>query len=387
MKLLKKNRQVPPDVINRILKTMIFCGTCCCFVSISFFHYLSEIIKHGSQKSRILVLQLLENTVYSDLGCFLPEYKENFNCENCLISTQENDGKFTASRSEILQPPLTMKFHSGQSVSVIEKSTTCYNYNQLPENFCPRNHAVQIDIFQELLLSEDFRVVQAVTYHLLRCVPRMTVNFKHYISFNILFPIFLTSKNQYFLKKDKASVFLVMSCLSLYSRLLNDFTFAHRFVQEKGLNHTLDLISIPTFTRNCCSVVEKTVVITVSSSEIDIYSTPSLHTLKNAVDAANAMFMKRFTAIEVGKETDDCILLSSSKEGTPTSNKKDESGKEIINILESVSTFWKTYSNLILYRSILRKYFSQENFFMDCKKNLEIALGLLSCGEFTRKSV
>lgn len=377
MKLLDKPHKTPIDIVNRILEIMNICGTCCCFITDNFLKYLLEVVKLPSERSRTLLYQLLEKRIYPELGCYSILPREKIVCLICRNRFLEDNHKSSSSHNFIASSVVNnelIQINFQSNLSCINTAHPLIKDHTFSELWHLRKPTLNLDSFRDLLLSDDFRVIQSVTSHLLKCASKMTKCHRHTILFEVFFPMFLLSKTQFSCEKDDISVFRILSSLSIFSSLLNNFAFAQQFIDQKGLDHVLDLISVPIFTSNCCLVLEKAITITVLTPEVEIDKIPSLIILKKAVDASSTIFLEYFDESKEILDSHNSNVSLNFKREIPVKKKEEIKECKKIDILESVSTFWRTYANLTLCSPILRKYFSQKSFSTDCLKLLKAAL-------------
>ncbi|KAL0267522.1 UNVERIFIED_CONTAM: hypothetical protein PYX00_009770 [Menopon gallinae] len=373
--LLKIRDKLTTDILNKTLKVMNHCGTCCCFTSKNLFQYLTEIIQNHSQKSRILVYRLLENTIYPEMGYYTSQNKTRIACGICFKNDFE-DIHDDPRRTSTVEDYLSKRAKDLQSDKVsIQSEKSHQSDSSVLDSLTGGKILLNLDLFHELLLSKDFRIVHGVTSHLLKCAPKMSQKAKRTILFNIFYPTFLTSKAHYMSENDEVSIFRILSSLSVFSSLLGDNSFAEQFINLKGLNHILELIPIPVFSKNCCSVLEKTIVIALLSPEGD---SSSFEVLRDAVDDANKLFFKFY-----GSENE--LAVDISKVPSAMGVKKRPSGEKTecknvkkIDVLQQVCTFWKTYANLTLFSPLVRKFFSDKYVLEDCENILQISLKSLT---------
>lgn len=370
--LLKVRDKLTTEVLNKTLKVMNYCGTCCCFTSKNLFQYLTEIIQNHTKKTRFLVYHLLENTIYPEMGFYTSQNKTRIACGLCFKNDFEDmhDDARKSSTVDYLSK-------RGKDIQSDRGSIQSENQsdNSVLDNLTGSHILLNLDLFHELLLSKDFRVVHGVTSHLLKCAPKMSQKAKRTILFNIFYPTFLTSKAHYMLENDEVSIFRILSSLSVFSSLLGDTSFAEQFINLHGLTHVLELIPIPVFSKNCCSVLEKTIVIALLSPEGD---SSSFDVLRSAVDDANKLFYKFY-----GDEKDIAVDISKvpSAMGVkrrPSGEKTECKNVKKIDVLQQVCTFWKTYANLTLFSPLVRKFFSDECVLEDCENILQISLKSLT---------
>jgi hypothetical protein len=81
---------------------------------------------------------------------------------------------------------------------------------------------------------------------------------------------------------------LMLCTLSVLSSQLCNVTFAEEFINIGGLEHILELILMPEFSKLCCSIVEVTIVVELwrSDREEEEVATPSLTMLMKALETS-----------------------------------------------------------------------------------------------------
>lgn len=360
---------------------MTMCGTCCCFPTKDLIQSLAEIIKLPSQKSRALVFQLLENTIYAELGAYATQNQSKITCVICF--KHESDDLKDAIDENIQKRYMAKDFQSEEASTKSEKSYTSYQSDgSLLEGYNAIKSWLKLELFRELILSSDFRIVHGVTCHLLKCAPKMNKYAKFTILFKIFFPTFLTSKAQFLNDNDEVSIFRILSSLSIFSSLLSNTQLAEQFISQTGLNHVLDLISIQAFSKHCCLVLEKTINIGVLSQEPDLTNNSALLMLRRAVDNSMSSFFEIFNMKRKSKLLDLPNVSSAMgvKRKMTVEHKEERDEKKAMDALQSVSTFWRTYANLALCSPVLRKFFSDEVFLTDCNDLLKISLTTMTKG-------
>lgn len=387
VRLLKSPEKIPPEILNRTMKVMTLCGTCCCFPTKNLIQSLVEIIKLQSQKSRALAFQLLENTIYAELGAYSMQNNSKITCVICYKNDLDDMKEDSSHRMSAIDENVQKRFlakESDRASTKSEKSYTSYQSDgSLLEGYNAGKSWLKLELFRELLQSTDFRIVHGVTCHLLKCAPKMNKYAKFTILFKIFFPTFLTSKTQFLNENDDVSIFRILSSLSIFSSLLNNTQLAEQFISQRGLNHVLDLISIPTFSKHCCLVLEKTINIGVVSEDAELGDVSALTMLRKAVDSAMNTFFDIFNMQRKNKALEMGNVAMGIKRKVAVENKEEKDEKDVkkaMEALQSVCIFWRTYANLALCSPVLRKYFSDEVFITDCNDLLKISLTAMTKG-------
>ncbi|GLH06434.1 Neurobeachin [Gryllus bimaculatus] len=295
------------QIESRVIKVMMMCGTCCCFPVRSLIAPLLEIVKKNGSQCRHLVFALLERTIYSELGA-IATADNKISCVICYKSTLISKSISTDYSAE-------ESFEAGQKGRIAKEyqvSSKLGDADKLSlvtsfEVPSARNPWSCLELFQDLLQSSDIKLCHDITSHLLKVSPRCTPHVKQELLFNVFYPTFCVAKTQFLLTDDDVSKFNVLSCLSIFSSLLGSITFADYFISQGGLNHILDLISLPVFSKLCCSVLEMIAIVEIwkleseakvhngSESHVcDLKQLPSLNMLQNAMEASSRRLLVIF---------------------------------------------------------------------------------------------
>ncbi|CAH2210789.1 jg6133, partial [Pararge aegeria aegeria] len=219
---------------NRILHVMLKCGVCCCF-SPSFLmeNIVRLMLTHSNVAS--LCLQLLEHTVYGDLGAsvLIPKVTDQLPCSICEQSDSNRD--------------LGRKY-CPHGVSPIERKSVwsfLIHYNSL------------------LQLDNHNNVLHATVRHLLKVTPKCRMEMKYELLFSVIYPTFIVAKHRYTMRVEESAYFLTVSCLNIFASLLNTVSFAEQFIQKGGLSFVLELVSLPEFSNQCCAILEIAIIVEI----------------------------------------------------------------------------------------------------------------------------
>jgi hypothetical protein len=113
-----------------------------------------------------------------------------------------------------------------------------------------------VEAFQEMLMSNNKRVAQAVASHLMRVTPECSLEFQSEILFSVFYPVLTESVN-----KNKGSPpeskFLIEVCLCVLRHLAGRKRLAEQLERKEGfLELLLDLISVTDFTQHACHLLQ-----------------------------------------------------------------------------------------------------------------------------------
>ncbi|XP_052739535.1 lysosomal-trafficking regulator isoform X2 [Bicyclus anynana] len=345
---------------NRILRVMLKCGVCCCF-SPSFLmeNIVRLMLTHSNVAS--LCLQLLEHTVYGDLGAsvLIPKVTDQLPCSICEQSDSNRD--------------LGRKY-CPHGVSPIDRKSVwsfLIHYNSL------------------LQLDNHNDVLHATVRHLLKVTPKCRMEMKYELLFSVIYPTFIVSKHRYTMRVEESAYFLTVSCLNIFASLLNTVSFAEQFIQKGGLSYVLELVSLPEFSNQCCAILEIAIIVEIfklikENVELTYFremrSLASVQILfKSLTDMTEKCYKIYKTKIPIEK-FDELCDISKEKEmlAIPTSDQSrqtrpattpiaikstfayesttEETVEDHIEVLKNVCTFWKSCAGLCLYSPMFREY-------------------------------
>jgi hypothetical protein len=191
-------------------------------------------------------------------------------------------------------------------------------------------------------------------------------------------------------------------------------------MKYRGLDHILELISLPTFSKLCCSVLEVTSVVEIwkhmyesGDTEGDLGKLPSLHMLEEAVNSATTRVLSYLgfnipVKFPEGTETELCcheavenivdgaltgeISATLAVNGEDNKMFLDDLTQEIedkcnmcnafdrlneesyMQLLATLCVFWRTCANLVLYSPQYRKHLSQNPLAHDGLTLLQVLL-------------
>lgn len=370
-----------PVLRNKILRVMLNCGVCCCFSPGLLMESIVRLmLTHNSVAG--LCLQVLEHTVYGDLGASILIRKVTDQLP-CCICEPCDDKKDLGKR----YCPLAM--------SPIERKSVwsfLIHYNSL------------------LQLDNHNNVLYATVSHLLRVTPKCRTEMKYELLFSVIYPTFIVAKHRYIMRLEESAFFLTVSCLNIFSSLLNTVSFAEQFIQKGGLSYVLELVSLPEFSNQCCSILEIAIIVeifklTKENSALSYFREMSslfsvqmlFKTLSDTTEKfyriyRNKLPFDKFEELcDVTKETELLSNETGSVQRNVSSKKLisidfDESSKDAVDdvdTLKNIWTFWKTCAGLCLYSPMFREYMVTESMFLDSFALLKLVLHYLcnfECG-------
>ncbi|XP_037870206.1 lysosomal-trafficking regulator isoform X2 [Bombyx mori] len=352
---------------NKILRVMLNSGVCCCFSPGFLMESIVRLmLTHNGVAT--LCLQLLEHTVYGDLGASIlyPKITDQLPCSICEPKGERRDPNNRYC-------PLT--------ATVERKSVWSFliHYNSL------------------LQLDNHNSVLHATVGHLLRVTPRCRPEMKAELLFSVIYPTFIVSKHRYIMRLEDAAHFLTLSCLNIFASLLNTVSFAEQFIQKGGLSYVLELVSLPQFARQCCAILEITIIVEIfklmrddcgSTYFREMSTLSSVQMLfKSLAEITEKCFNVYKPNIPVGKFEELCDV-SDEREAlravpsrrspcprTTLSDYKDgPSQMPDDDVLKNAVTFWKTCASLCLYSPMFREYVVSEPVFLDSYGLLKVLL-------------
>nr|CAD7400993.1 unnamed protein product [Timema cristinae] len=424
-------------VETRVLKVMTMCGTCCCFPMQNLISTLVNVLKRSGSKCRVLTFNLLERTIYSELGAFITP-RNKLSCVICGKNSSANAAvvKYLESSEYSVSDSLYEKAMKRNSNDRTSKTSS----ERLVEFGGSRSIWSCMELYKELVQSSNLKLCHAVVSHLLKVFsPRCTPPVKWEIIFNVFYPTFLSVKCEYLSTKSDLSKFTVLSCLSLFTSALGTVSFAEHFISLGGLRHISQLILLPPFSKLCCCILEITSVIeiskldhesgceTVSDSSMKVGSLPSVFMLHQAMklssrklldvletgtlteeevdvnrntaefkyegvstlpkNECSADKMMAFSNTETDTECFSSDELSSSSctnligvkdEIADTSSVSQSPGgtkQHFLDLLLNVSVFWRACSNLAVYNPRYRAHVLRESLWEDARNLLMVTLG------------
>jgi hypothetical protein len=391
---------------------------------------LVDLFKNGtSGKVRVLGFALLERTIYLELGA-ISSQESTVSCVFCngnIISKPILSPKAEYSVEELLYESAVQKKKSDHCSSV-GKSSTSIDMEKVDSEVetVSKSHWECLELYREFVQSSDTKLSHTIISHLLRVAPRLIPSVKHRLLFKVFYPTFIAAKTYWFkssISNDNISnvKFKILSCLSAFSSILSgNVIFAEEFVmQYNGLDHIMELISLPSFSKLCCSILEVTSIVEIWKLEFesedtgnDIGKLPSLHVLQEAVQSATTRILSLLginnprkypqgTKTEsschgsVGnvldsEKTDELneIMLVNDEDKLLLENLyldvKDECNmcdtvdrqnrESYVQLLSVVCIFWRTCANLVLCSPQYRQHLSQNQLAHDGFVLLQVLL-------------
>ncbi|CAG9785374.1 unnamed protein product [Diatraea saccharalis] len=370
---------------NKILKVMVGCGVCCCFPPGALMESIVRLmLTHAGVAAA--GLQLLEHAVYGELGAgvLLPKATDQLPCSVCEPG------------AEARREPLKSAAKCSHVGPIERKSTWSFliHYNSL------------------LQLDNHSGVLHATVDHLLRVTPKCRTEMKHELLFSVIYPTFIVAKHRYMIRLEETAYFLTVSCLNIFASLLNAVSFAEQFIQKGGLSYVLELVSLPEFAPQCCSILEIAIVVEIfklmkENSELSYYrevsSLASVRMLFKTLSDMTEKFHKIYRLKLPEEEFEELIDLSKERDmlGYPsdaeeTSQRKmsapmdiksnlapsdyvvEESVEDHMDVLKNVCTFWKSCAGLCVQAPLFRAHVASAPALLDSYSILKVALRQLS---------
>ncbi|XP_038214540.1 lysosomal-trafficking regulator, partial [Zerene cesonia] len=360
---------------NKILRVMLKCGVCCCFSPTILMESIVRLmLTHNSVAS--LCLQLLEHTVYGDLGAsvLIPKVTDQLPCSIC----EQCDDNRNLGRK-----------YCAHGVSPMERKNVwsfLIHYNSL------------------LQLDNHNNVLHATVSHLLKVTPKCRMEMKYELLFSVIYPTFIVSKHRYIIRLEESAYFLTVSCLNIFANLLNTVSFAEQFIQKGGLSYVLELISLPEFSSQCCAILEIAIIVEIyklmkENAELTYFremnSLASVQMLFKSLSEVTDKCCLAYKAklptekfkelCDINKEREMLSLVAKATEymrpSFPVSikplysdNKLEEKTEECAEILKNVLTFWKSCAGLCLHSPMFREYTVSESVFTESYALLKVLL-------------
>jgi hypothetical protein len=417
-----------------VLRVMTLCGTCCCFPARSIIGPLTDLFKNGtSGKVRALGCALLERTIYLELGA-ISNQESAVSCVFCnghITSKSVLSPLAECSAEELLYETVSYKRSGIGSPNSKSSPVTDLEKIDIGIDSSSKSSWECLELYRELVQSPDYKLSHTIASHLLKIAPRCTPSVKHRLLFKVFYPTFIAAKTCWFQSSSSLdnilnAKFNILSCLSAFSSILStNVTFAEEFVvQYKGLDHILELISLPSFSKLCCSVLEVTSVVEIwklqyesGDTEGDMGKLPSLHMLQEAVQSATTRVLSYLgvnTSLKCPEATktepsyhevvenvsnaeetdeqsvtlavngqDNKILLDDLtqkiREECDMCNAIDRLNEEsYVQLLATLCVFWRTCANLVLYSPQYREHLSKNALAQDGLTLLQILLDIVT---------
>lgn len=363
---------------NKILRVMLNCGVCCCFSpGILMESIVRLMLTHNTVAA--LCLHVLEHTVYGELGAsvLVPRITDQLPCSICEPCDEKKD--------------LSRKFCQHGVGPVERKSLWSFliHYNSL------------------LQLDNHNNVLHATVSHLLRVTPKCRMEMKYELLFSVIYPTFIVAKHRYIMRLEDSAYFLTVSCLNIFASLLNTVSFAEQFIQKGGLSYVLELVSLPEFSNQCCSILEIAIIVEIyklmkENSQLTYYREMSslsslqmlfkslsdmtdkcykIYRLKLPIDKYQELvnvdnerialaFIPSMEIVERRVSSPQTIQSSFAS----SENTFEESIADHIDALKNIWTFWKTCASLCLYSPMFREYIVSESVLLDSYALLKLLL-------------
>lgn len=366
---------------NKILRVMLNCGVCCCFApGVLMESIVRLMLTHNTTAS--LCLQVLEHAVYGELGAsiLVANVTDRLPCSVCEPCDEKKD--------------ITGKLCQHPAGPVERKSVWSFliHYNSL------------------LQLDNHTDVLHATVAHLLRVTPRCRQDMKYELLFSVIYPTFIVAKHRYIIRLEESAYFLTVSCLNIFASLLNTVPFAEQFIQKGGLSYVLELVSLPEFSNQCCSILEIAIVVEIfklmkENSEMAYYremsSLSSVQMLFKSLAEVTDRCYKVYELKLPSDKFEELVDVSEEREAlgfdllpprverqasmpiaiktnfVHAENTVEYTMENHIETLKSVWTFWKTCAGLCLYSPVFRAHVAGARALLDSYALLRLALHAL----------
>lgn len=379
VRILNNNSHLS-DFSVSLMKVMLECGTCCCYPAKALLSCLTKILKTGNAKARALGFTLLENTVFTELGAIesspLKPVREYFRCSVCNRSMESLSGVpsiLDDSQDDSSQGLGRVEDPLGKD-SYKSNAEKCLSLSALSDR-SESSEAKQcnwscLDFYRDLLSSEDPKLCHTAASHLLKLSPRCNEKVQIALLSNVFYPSFIQAKKAYLSSKKDVFKFIVLSCMSAFSCLMSSLTLAETFLSLGGLQHILDLMSIPIFLKMCCSVLE--IVIVVDILEIDklvqsekIKRAETKHLPSVPMVPISLQKLHQLTSlvklIEYLEMYSNDLLDKMENEDVSVEGMLSSSRRALLKLLQHVVVFWQTVANLALCSPQLRPFFASHS--------------------------
>lgn len=371
-----------PALRTKVLRAMLNCGVCCC---VSPGHLMENIVRlmltHCGVAS--LCFTVLEHTVYGELGAsvLVPKITDQQPCAICQPDDVRSPGKYDQKYCSHLS---TAKKKNILSFLI--------HYNSL------------------LQLDNHNSVLHSTVGHLLRVTPKCRMEMKHELLFSVIYPTFIVAKHRYIIRQEESAYFLTASCLNIFASLLNA-TFAEEFIQKGGLSYVLELVSLPEFSKQCCSILEITIVVEIfkllrenvgdpsycteiaSLSSVQMLLT-SLHGMKDKCLKIYKLKLPEEKFYDLCDISNEITMLGriNIKGSSPVVIRSSPRSEEFvqedvvedyIEVLKTVWTFWKCCEALCLCNPMFRRYLMSEELYLDTFRMLKVLFYYLGTSQCT----
>ncbi|XP_059485723.1 lysosomal-trafficking regulator isoform X2 [Neocloeon triangulifer] len=330
------------EVEMRALKVMTHCGSCCCQPPRALLLPMLELVSRNNFKLSSVALGLLEKVLYSELGSSAGISTSCSICGSKMLQLLLSPAGFSTDNS-------STSTLQESAVSLLEESTMS-NWSCL-------------ESYRDLLESQDLQICFIIIEHLFKVIPNTSNVVKRELLFKVFFPTFLSQKNKYLEDPDdEVGQFLLTCCLSVFSSQLCNVAFAEEFINRGGLDNILELITIPTFSKLCCSILEVTIIIelwrnTNEPSE-DRGNLSSLDMLQTSLENSTGILINSLQKISLKQQKRDRFMHGSieSDSGCPTetTDSSEAQGndiptpnrKQFLQQISSAAIFWRSCASL-----------------------------------------
>ncbi|XP_074102061.1 lysosomal-trafficking regulator mauve isoform X2 [Cotesia typhae] len=230
IRLLKEFSRFDCDFQVRLLKIMKNSGTCCCFpLKILLVNIINYLKKQPHNKH-----------IYSSCIALLERclFKESYNLSSAASANDGNDS------------------HDNCNICCSKSSDYSWDF---------------IELYGSLLSPENSHLCCMTMAHLVKVTPHLDLSVKYEMLAKVFYPTFLKAKKNYckFTIDSKSTTtveFIIQSCLSIISSLIVDNSLCEKFIQLNGLEEALELLSIGTFTKSVCNLLQISVIMEIFNS-------------------------------------------------------------------------------------------------------------------------
>lgn len=330
------------DIVIQTLQLMTSCGMCCCFPPLVALKKIVKLIQSTDQRIRSCGLVLLERMFYKQMGAF-----EEFSCcELCAKNAQiENFEDLSKSSSSGAYASTKLSLEHMQS------KWSCFG------------------LFKDLLLSSDHRIAVLIGSHLLKIIPQCKLVVKKEILFTVFYPVFLKARERRSQTNLEIDKLLILTCLSVFTNLLRRVRMVEQFIEEKAMDHILELLQDKDTMKLCCSIIEIIIITKVWKIERSKYESDDLKRLffSSIVNINEFNFLLE----EICLNSEKCLTMvyEEGEEGLNTLSLTDRitctNGSLVFDSLDcynqysqllvSLTCLWKMLANLSLFSPLVRQ--------------------------------
>ncbi|KAF4522716.1 hypothetical protein B566_EDAN012733 [Ephemera danica] len=344
------------EVENRAIRVITQSGACCCIPPRALLLPVLEMVRRPDFGVRTAAFTLLEKVLFAELG---------------------GSGETPASPSACAV--------CGTQVLSLLISSDSTSEETMGSNIMQGNNWDCLELYKTLLESQDYQLCVSIVEHIFKTIPFTSSTVKHSLLFKVFYPAFLNQKIQFFDdKSDEIPKYLLQCCLSILSSQLCNITFAEEFISRGGLDHILELISMPEFSKLCCSILEVTVVIELwrNSRDEDV-ATPSLLMLLKALETSAASLISCLQRIVTKQQQryqqgEDLMHATESDSGcltepTDSSDSCETASKNtLLEQLSSFVVFWRACASLVACSPPFRAHLSSHELVTQALKLLHL---------------